>query len=109
LISLGNKAIFHAGVVVMEAKKPKRDPTQLQNIAFKPITSSIINGVTLSEDWLLTPIHYSLIDPAFLLGGEKLGENFPVIMSKLTTKKHSMKTESQLASHNATTTANACS
>jgi hypothetical protein len=77
LISLGNEAISYASIDVMEASTsaqitiPERDPTLLQNIAFKPIKSCIINGVTFSEDWLWMAIHYSLIDPAFLLGGEK--------------------------------------
>lgn len=73
-----NKAISVAGVEVMEAStsakitKQKREPTLLQNIAFEPIKSCIINGETLSEDWLWMAIHHSLIDPAFLLGGNKL-------------------------------------
>jgi hypothetical protein len=41
---------------------PARDPSLLENIAFKPIKSCIVNKVTLSEDWLWMAIHHALIN-----------------------------------------------
>ncbi len=68
LISLGNTAICDAGVYAMEASTsaqhsiPARDPSLVENIAFKPIKSCIVNGVTLSEDWLWMAIHHAVIN-----------------------------------------------
>jgi hypothetical protein len=68
LISLGITAICDAGVDAMKALTsaqhviPARHPSLLENIAFKPIKSCIVNGVTLSEDWLWMAIHHALIN-----------------------------------------------
>jgi hypothetical protein len=41
---------------------PSRDPSLLENIAFKPIINCNVNGVELPEVWLWKAIHHALID-----------------------------------------------